>query len=230
MNDLSVPTGGALAVPGRGFELKIDRSDLIIPRAKLLQALSPEVVLGAKAGEIINSLLVDALPSRFVPVFCWKSYIRFNPRNRTEAGFDPNFEAGAIIWRSTDPEDARVIEETKFGPNGEKPLAMTSLNFFSFFPGVAMPVVVSFSRTSYKAGKQLLSLARFCGGDMWSRAYQLGAELQTTDKGTYYIFTVTASGESSVEERLQAEAFWTAFSDKAAELKVHEEETEDVGV
>ena len=226
-NELTVPTAGGLAIPGRGFEgMRMERSDLIIPRAKLLQALSPEVAEGdLKAGMIINSLTLETLPLRFVPIFCFKSYFRFNPRNRTDAAFDSAYEAGALIWRSIDPDDPRVVEETKFGPNGEKPLAMTCLNFFSCFPGVAMPIVASFSKTSYKAGKQLLSLTRFCGGDMWSRAYQLGSTLQNNNQGTYYTFSLTSLGASSAEEQAQAETWWKNFSDKATELKVHEEET-----
>lgn len=227
--DLTIPHGGSLAVPGRGFEgMKIDKSDLIIPRAKLLQPLSPEVLeSGGKPGTIINSLLTNVLPPRVVPIFAFKSYIRFNARDKGAAGFDAAYEPGALIWRSTDPEDPRVQEETKFGEDGEKPLAMTCLNFFSLFPRVPMPIVLSFSKTSYKAGKQLLSLARFCGGDMWSRAYQIGSALQTNEKGTYYIFTVTTIGDSDEQERSQAEAWWRMFSEQAAEIKVHEEEAEE---
>ena len=229
MNELAVPQGGALAVPGRGFEgMKLERSDLIIPRAKLLQALSPEVAEsqfeGAKAGLIINSLTKETLPSRVIPIFCFKSYFRFNPRNTQDANFNADFDPGAMIWRSTDPDDPRVQEQTQFGPNGENPVAITCLNFFSLFDGQPMPIVASFSKTSYKAGKQLLSLARFCGGDMWSRAYQLGTTLQKNEKGTYYTFTVTTLGDSTAEERAQAEAWWKTFSTKATELKVHEDE------
>ena len=232
MNDMTVPQGGVLAVPGRGFEgMRVSKDDLIIPRAKLLQALSPEIaeglVDGAKAGQIRNSLTKEVLPSRVVPIFAFKSYFRFNPRDRAKEGYNPNYQPGAMIWRSMNPDDPKVIEQACFGPNGEVPLALTCLNFFAFFPGVLMPIVLSFSKTSYKTGKQLLSLARFCGGDMWSRAYQLGAALVTDDKGTYYVFTVTSLGESNAEERHQAESWWTLFSDKAAELKVHEEEEAD---
>ena len=234
MNDLTPAAGGALALPGRGFEgLKADRADLIIPRCKLLQALSPEVVESkfewAKAGLLINSLTLDVLPSRVVPIFTWKSYCRFNPRNRSEEGFDATYEPGAMIWRSIDPDDVRVIEETKFGPNGEKPLAMTCLNFFSLFPGVPMPNVCSFTKTSYKTGRQLLSLARFCGGDMWSRAYQLTSAVQTRPEGTYYVQQIAALGASFGEEQQIAESWWRQFSDRAAELKVHEEEKPEDG-
>lgn len=221
-----VPMSNALAVPGRGFEgMTIEREDLVIPRAKLLQPLSPEVVKdGMKAGQIINSLTQEVLPTRVVPIFCFKNYFRFNPRKREDAGFDAAYDAGAMIWRSTDPDDPRVQAETKFGPNGENPLAMTCLNFFSLFPGIPMPLIASFTKTSYRAGKQLLSLSRFCGGDMWSRAYQLGVEQTTNDKGTFYVFTVKVIGTSDETERQQAEAWWNGFSEQSAKLKVHEEE------
>lgn len=213
---------------GRGFE-GIDKSDLLIPRAKLLQPLSPEVVeeqlANAKAGQIRNSLTKELLPSRVVPIFCFKTWMRFNSRDSKAEGFHAAYAPGGLIWRSTNPSDPKVIEEAGFGPNGEVPLALTFLNFFSFFPSVSMPIILSFSKTSYKTGKQLLSLARFCGGDMWSRAYQLGATLQTNEKGSYYVFSVTTLGESTAEERTHTEAWWKTFSDQATNLKIHEEES-----
>ncbi len=227
MNDLTAAEG-SLAVPGRGFEMKIDRADLIIPRGKLLQALSPEVAeRGMKAGQIINSLTAEVLPSRMIPIFCFKNYFRFNPRKREDPHFLSEYAPGALIWRSANPDDPKVLEETQFGQNGELPAAMTCLNFFSLFLDVPMPIIVSFSKTSYRAGKQLLSLARFCGGDMWSRAYQLTASLQNTDKGTYYVLNVSTLGASTDAERTQAEAWWKAFSDKATEIKVHDDENVD---
>lgn len=233
MNDLTASQAGGLSISsGRGFEgMRIEKSDLLIPRCKLMQPLSPEVLeRGMKPGSLVNSLLVEVLPPRVVPIFCFKSYLRFNPRSQSDASFDSAYEPGALIWRSTDPDDPRVQAETKFGEDGEKPLAMTCLNFFSLFLSVPMPIIVSFSKTSYRAGKQLLSLARFCGGDMWSRAYQLGSALQTNEKGSYYTLTVTTLGVSDEAERSQAEAWWGMFSEKAAELKVHEEEADLGGV
>ena len=229
MNELTTPNAGSLVVPGRGFEgMKLEKGDLIIPRCKLLQSTSPEVqeskFEGAKPGLLINSLTLDVLPPRFVPIFTWKEWFRFNPRNRDHEHFDATYDQGALIWRSLNPDDPKVQEQAVFGENGEAPVAMTVLNFFSLFSGVSMPIVVGFAKTSYKAGKQLLSLARFCGGDMWSRAYQLGVELQKNDQGTYHPLTVPPLGERATAERHIAETWWKMFSDKAAELKVHERE------
>src|SRR3989338_5856015 len=115
-------TGNA---PQRGFEDGLDKEDLIIPRAKLIQALSPEMtegLEGVKVGAIINSLTKEVLPQEFIPIFMFKNYIRFNPRSKDDPNFDSEFDPGAVVWESTDPLDPKVKVEAKFGPNGEKPV------------------------------------------------------------------------------------------------------------
>ena len=156
-----VQSGALMQAEGvqRGFEGGVDREDLIIPRAKLIQALSPELtegLEGIKVGSVINSLTKEVLPQEFIPIFTFKNYIRFNPRSKDDPNFDSEFDPGAVIWKSTDPLDPKVKAEAKFGPNGEKPVATTFINFFSYFPGVPMPIIVSFSKTSYKAGQRKL--------------------------------------------------------------------------
>jgi hypothetical protein len=147
-----------------GFEEPIDVKDIIISRATLLQALSPDVVAHGdvfRPGQIIDSVTKLVLPESFIPLYKFTNYIRFNPRNNKHPDFDPAYGPGEIIWRTNDPLDKRVIEETKFrGDDGKTaPLATKFLNYMSYFPGVDMPVVVSFSKTSYDAGKNLLNLA-----------------------------------------------------------------------
>ena len=213
--------------PQRGFEGGVDQEDLIIPRAKLIQALSPELteeLEGIKVGVIINSLTKEILPQEFIPIFTFKNYIRFNPRSKDDPNFDSDYEPGAVIWKCVDPLDPRVKEQTKFGPNGEKPVAVTFINFFSYFPGVAMPVIVSFSKTSYKAGKNLLSLAKFCGGDMFCRKYKLVSQMETNDVATYAVLKVKPVGAVSPEEFQLCERLWNEFSAKVEAIQVHEED------
>ena len=62
-----VQSGALMQAEGaqRGFEGGVDREDLTIPRAKLIQALSPELtegLEGIKVGSIINSLTKEVLP------------------------------------------------------------------------------------------------------------------------------------------------------------------------
>src|SRR3990167_6045771 len=97
---------------GRGFEGGVDREDLILPRAVLLQALSPQIgeVDGLKAGMVINNITNEVLPEKFIPIFRYVEFLKFNPRDSKSPEYDHAFEPGALIWRITDPADPRAIE------------------------------------------------------------------------------------------------------------------------
>jgi len=216
----------AIVSPKRGFEAGVDQGDLIIPRAKLIQALSPEMQEGTdgiKVGSIINSLTKRVLPEEFIPVFSFKNFIRFNPRSKDDPNFNTAHDPGAVMWKTSDPHDPLVIEQTRFGDNGEKPLATTFLSFFSYFPGVPMPVIVSFSKTSYRTGKQLLSLCRFSGGDMFSRRYRLTSQMETNDIATYAVLRVSPLGEAEGRDLALCESLWNDYSGKTQNIQVHEE-------
>ncbi len=216
--------------PARGFEEPIERKDLIIPRASLLQSKSPEVEESLeendgkyRPGMVINSLSKEALPGEFIPVFKFTNWIRFNPRKKEDPAFDPAFDPGEIIWRSADPNDPRVLAESDFGPNGEKPLATKFMNFFCIFPGHQGAVILSFSKTSFKAGKKLISLALRTGGDMFSQKYRLNTKKEEKDSNTYFVFNVEPAGP--VDEALYkaAESLYDQFAQKAKDITVHEE-------
>ena len=86
-----------------------------------------------------------------------------------------------------------------------------------------MPVVIGFSNTSFKTGRQLLSLCQFSGDDMFRRKYKLSSKRESNQQGTYYIFTVSPNGRPSEEEFNIAEGLWKAFS--AKDIQIHIEET-----
>ena len=214
--------------PGRGAESGFQKEDLIIPRASLLQALSPEVVEPGsilRPGMIVNSLTKEVLPGTFIPVFVFANWLRFNPRDQKSPDFNPDFEPGAVIWKSSDPLDPRVVEQGKFGPNGEKPLATKFINFFSYFPGASTPVILSFSKTSFRAGRELLTLTQLGGGDMFSKKYALASKQDTNGQFTYFVFVVRQAGKPTDEEFQEAEAYWEQFHEK--EIVVHDEKDED---
>lgn len=229
MNDIEKRNSMTPAAPkGRGFEEPTDKEDLIIPRAKLLQGLSPELQdnQDLKQGMIINSLTQEVLSGNFIPIFKFTNWIRFNPRSSDDPNYNPDYEPGAIIWRSTDPLDPRVQKEGMFGEDGTPPLATKFLNFFSIFEGSAIPVIVSFSKTSFKAGRHLLSLAQFSGGDMFSRKYKLRSELIKGDRGSYYVLKIAVAGAPTEDEYKAAEQLYTDFSSRK-DIKVHEEAPEE---
>ena len=219
----------ALFDPNReGFEGGVDITQLTIPRAKLLQGLSPEVQAEPRlyyAGMLINSITKETLAPSFIPLRTWKSWVRFNPRSKEAAGFDPNVPAGDVIWQSLDHSDPRVKSEAAWGPNNEPPLATEFINFLCYFEGFTIPLVLSFSKTSYKAGKDFFTMAFGYGGAMYSRKYTLTAKQDTNEKGTFYVLGVKGAGKCSEDELAIGKTLYEAFA-KPAALKVHEEDRE----
>ena len=210
------------APTGRGFEEPTEREDLLLPRAILLQALSPQVIdaeEGCKPGKVINSITNEQLPETFIPIFKYTEFLKFNPRDSKAENFDPAYEPGALIWRTNDPADPRTTE-CKFGEDGSKPLAMKVMNFLCYFPGVSMPIILGFSKTSYKAGKKLISLAQFSGGDMFSREYKLLTKPAESNGNKYFVLDVGFVGKTSQEKYKVAETLYKSFRGK--ELQVHE--------
>lgn len=218
----------------QGLEQESLREDLIIPRAKLLQALSPECTDGhGKPGQIINSLTKEILPSEFIPVMKFYQWIRFNPRDSKAHGFNPDQAAGDLIWQSFNPYDDRVLKEGQFGQNGERPLATKFICFLSYFPGVDMPVVLSFSNTSLKAGRALLTQLEYSKGPIWEKKFKVVSKKVSNEKGTYYVLAVDPAGTATADESLIAGGWWKKYTPKKNDLDIHQEhenaESDDKG-
>lgn len=233
--DLVVKKGTAVATQGqapRGIEDWHDpKEDLIMPRAKLLQSNSPEIVDGVKGlknGMIINSLTKEELPEIFIPIFMFNNWIRFNPRDKKDENYCPDFAPGAVIWKSNDPFDAKVEKESKFGPNGEKPVATRFMNFLSFFPSHDMPVVISFCNTSFKAGKKLLTLIKFSRQDAFAKMYRLKSLPKENDLGKFNILDVEIAGDALDTDYKVAEAWYNSFKPRQKDIDIHDQD--DTGV
>lgn len=212
----------------KGFEEPIQPGELTIPRAKMLQGLSEEVKNDPRkfyAGLMINSITKETLTESFVPIKRMpNSWVRFNARKTDDVNFVPGFEAGGVVWKSNDPKDPRVIEETKFGPKGEAPPATAYLNFLCYFEGFPIPCLLSFGRTSYQGGKDFLTMAFGFGGDMFSRKYKLVAKQVTKNANSFYVLEVTPAGKCSEDELVIGQTLYDAFA--GVDLKVHDEEEE----
>lgn len=227
-----VTTSGPIKPPAEitqrmGFEEPIEQGDLIIPVAKLFQGTptEQEAYPNAKMGQIVNSLTQEVLPSTFVPVYKWTEVAKFNARNKEINGkpnpdFDPAFEPGALIAKATSSSDP-LWKESEWGPNGEKPRADKSMCFMCYFSGVPMPLLLRFSRTSYKAGKKLLSLAQFSGVNMFDRRYKLTTKKEQSENNIYHVFHVEPDGLSTTDEREVAMGWYQSLRGK--QVQVHED-------
>lgn len=217
-NELDVTKKTEIAVQTErlGFEAEITQEDLILPRVKLVQglAIEAESFPEAKAGQIINNLTGEVLPAEFVPVFVSIEWMKFNTRNTKDEGYDLNHEPGALIWKTSDknaPEVANDPESWRY----------KSLVFLTHFPGVPMPLVLTFSKTSFTAGKKLLSLAQFSGGNMFSRKYKLNSKKEEKDGNIYHVLQVVPSGLASAEEQAVSAEWYKSLRGK--QIKTHDD-------
>jgi len=209
----------------RGHEEPSRQEDFIIPRAALLQKTSPllDQYSELKPGMIVNSLTGEILPAEFIPITKRTYWVRFNPRDAKDPNYLPEFAPGAIVWKSDNPNDPKVLRDGEFGPNGEKPAATKFLSFLAHFSGHDMPVVIAFSKTSFNTGRALNTLTKTAPGPMFASKYTLSAIKKENDKGVFFVFKVNKAGQSSDEEFKTAEQFYKQFAD-VQDLKFHDEE------
>jgi len=200
------------------YDSNISNEDLILPRVELLQALSPTVVAGdASPGQIVNNITKNDLGEKvtLVPVYLTKNWIRWRKRE----------EGGGMMWRSNDPTDERVIEESKWGADGSKPLATAYLNFLCLIKEEDLPIIVSFANTNYKTGRKWLTLTKMSMGHLWDSQYALTAHQQTNNKGTFYVFDVSRVGPSTAAQKEKAGTFGKLFAGKDLNFEAESEST-----
>ncbi len=124
--------------------------DLVIPRVSILQALSPDVREGGMTpGVVINSITKETLGDRFLALFAFKQYIKFD-------------EAGKMEWKTINRNEPRVAEGLEW--KDDKPPVVTEfLNVLCVFEidgewDLSMPVVPSFKKSSLGIGRQFNTL------------------------------------------------------------------------
>ena len=163
----------------RGFEA-VEQSDLKLPRLGLAQSQSPQLkkvnpkyIRGLQEGQFFNSLTGEVYGEEvlFVPLFLYKSRIKFNP-------FE---DGGGIDCQSfngkTGGRHAKACEECAFSKFGEEkgtaPECDLIYNFPAFLGKKRELIVVSFKSTGITAAKDLLSLAKIRNRDMFAGVYKL---------------------------------------------------------
>lgn len=211
----------------RGLENLTDSSEIIIPRAKKIEAMSPEMqdadllAKGIRPGVIINNITKEILSEKFVPIKYYKRFIRFNANKEGDRGWVDGHEPRGVIYQTRDVNDFRLVEDTKW--DGDLPPLTTTYHcFLSLFEGQTTPIELSFGGTNFKAGKTLLSLAALLGGDLFSKQYKLTTKKH--DKpAVYFTLEVSLIGKAPESEYLMAEQMYQRFSN-ISEIQIHEDE------
>lgn len=191
--------------------------DLIVPRIKVINALSPERVDGiANEGDLLNSLTQESLiGKRFIPFRQYYSNIHWNPERdadmrifcRSHDGRIGHSEAGAVSCANC---GLNKFDNSKTGKEAQ-PQCTQYLNFLGFIEGSPMPIVLSFARTNYAEGRKLLSMAKSMRQSLWNFAYELGVKLVSKDRNKWYIIVTKMAGETTPEERAIAAELFTAY-------------------
>jgi hypothetical protein len=188
-----------------GFEDE-DASDLIIPRIKVINALSPERKDKlADEGDIINSLTKDKLNGKvFVPIYKFTNIILW--KDRADGGGIAAISHDGKIMIPTDGSVPYPVgkladfDNTKTGKDAQ-PTHVKYLNFFGFIEGERMPIILSFAKTNYAEGKRLYSLAKVSMKNMWANGYKLESKLMKKAANEWYNLAVVPNGMTSVEDQ-----------------------------
>ncbi len=213
-----------------GFEYE-EAGDMIIPRVKVIQTLSPERKEGkASEGWIINSLTGEQLNGEvFIPVFKFNNNIDWKPRS----------DGGGILCIARDGKHGEAsdgtqlicasckrceFDNTKQGKDAI-PKCTKYINFFGFMSGSRMPIILSFAKTSYNEGKKLYSLAKVTMQNMWNYGYKLNEKLMAKSGNEWYICTPAPAGATSEDDRAFGLDLYKLYRDSIQTVKFDMEET-----
>lgn len=176
---------------GNQGKSNIDPNDVLFERLSLMQDLSPEVKDKTfDIGDVVRRNLREVMytrggePMGFVIAYYFKEYVRFGDRD--------NQQEPMILGRSLDPnseiaESARTFKKRK-GLTKELRDAVAVHNFVVLVEGKAvLPLSICASRSNYKHGNSLLSLATSLGDrPIYAGRYLLSTEDERNKKNQTY--------------------------------------------
>lgn len=192
----------------------MDNEDRIVPRIKLLQALSPELKEfdAAKEGVFWHSILNESLGNelRFIVVMARKSYVLFAPRgddrmilaraadgktwDRPNESFEVKMKGFAkpITWHTKgNVAESGLANFGSFIPGDpqSKPAATLVYEYLVYTPDHpdCSPALVSLSRSGIKRGKDLNSkmLLRSATAPQFAQIYKAVTTVEQSADGTY---------------------------------------------
>ncbi len=218
-----------------GFE-NMRGQDIIIPRLKLIQALSPETDAGtAKPGDILDSLSAQIVipkdeQASIIPVFHYLEWIEWAARSSNEG----------ILSRSLDPQSAlaqSVMNQEKVILDDREVWRVTEYHqFIVLVPSISisMPVAIGCAKTNHKKGRQLLALARYRGPKpLFAGRYKMTSKKETNKQNqSYFVFEFTNDESqpwTSEEEFIAAKACYEgakeAYDDRRIQTHMDNEIT-----
>lgn len=201
----------------------VDVRKIIIARILPQQPQSKYVLAGtAMMGDVMESTNGTKLgsikaPLEFIPFHHVENWIEFEGNG--------NAKKFKSIYPITPENDGQLLEEIVAGKSISRD---RTLEYFVLLPsdlakGIKRPYVLSFRRTSSKAGKKLYT-TMFVTNPANNRipaatVCKLSGEVKTNDKGTFVVLDVTESRDSTTVE-MQAAFEWFRTVATAKDLVV----------
>lgn len=210
---ISVTDSPVVSIPGLD---EMGRADMILPRVRLVQAQSD---FSDAAGELYNSLTDTSKPLVHCVVIGVKQG-RVRWPEAYQRGQDPICASddgviartglfGETVTGSETPYCAQCIF-AQWGANGEPPVCAMFYNFLAVDVEEGdVPFLISFGRTSTRAGKQLITLLK---AHRLSKTFVIGSAQEKNDKGKFYILTVKPGDAIPVERQSHYMAVMRSFS------------------
>ena len=194
---------------GQGTE---NVSDLtIVPRIKLLQGLSPEVVdSGERAGEFWHTVGEASLGSniQMVPVYVSQSVLLWRPRkdgggilaradngkhwDRPNESFQVTLDnKKEVTWNTgKSVHQSGLIDWGSSNPDDKRsnPAATRMINIIAMFPEQMdmSPAVISLSRSSFKIGTQFVTKLTMSKLPTWARVFNMESVKDRNPDGDSY--------------------------------------------
>ncbi len=195
MSEDLTPVEGSAVAPytgPSGIAGNIHTPGLSLPRVMLLQSMSPQVQNNPdvyKPGMFIDHLTQEILPTpiTFIPSYIFGSIIKWRPRN----------EGGGMIYKTIHPTPAQIKDSMFDGDI--KPVADRSVNAIATIDGFAIPVIITFAKTSCKWGDSFEAIAGVFK-PCWSQRYELYSERVTNNQGTFYVMKAKRVGKTTPAE------------------------------
>lgn len=216
----------------------VDSSDRIIPRIKLIQAISPELqdFETAKAGQFWHTIAQENLgPTlRAIPIIIQKSYVLWAPRHD-----DRGILARAMDGIHWDPADAeftvkpkgsvnsityrtkKTVAESKLdqfgtsipGDSNSPPAASLTYNMMWHlldYPELSPSIIIN-TRSAVKPMQQLLSRIDSKPVPHYCQVYEIGSVQQKGAEGPYFNFNYTGSGFADEDQAAFCAALYEQF-------------------
>jgi len=208
-----------------GFD-EIEEGDIKIARLSILQGLSEVVIDGkARMGQLGNSLTKEVYGDEidFIPLFMFKTRAQFDIERGLVMMSRDNVTVTMAIDEFSEYLDRPVEEVPGSDWDGDQPPTFSIVyNFPVMLVGKLnqFPISLSLMRTAIKTAKELLSMARFSGEDMFARVYTLKSEIVKGDKGTYAVPVINFNRRCEDEEYMIAKNFFDMLYRRKKDIDV----------